>query len=229
MSITALQWSKVMETHSGYDLKLGPTNVDRLIRDPKCFGFFLSRYKFAGKMLRDCGSIIDVGCGDGIGTLGLLGETRAIVLGVDFDRSNIDYADRVLVPAVGVLRQGDVTRLTFRCGDFLTLEEIGWFDGLVCLDVIEHIDPDDGTAFIENMAATLTDGGVAVVGTPSLASAPFASEHSKVGHINLYDPDRFRSSLKRSFRQVFMFSMNDEVVHTGFDRLAHYLIAVAVK
>jgi hypothetical protein len=30
------------------------------------------------------------------------------------------------------------------------------------------------------------------------------------------------------FHDVFMFSMNDEVVHTGFHALAHYLFALCV-
>ncbi|MFM8835604.1 MAG: methyltransferase type 12, partial [Actinomycetota bacterium] len=32
--------------------------------------------------------------------------------------------------------------------------------------------------------------------------------------------------LKKYFHSVFMFSMNDEVVHTGFFPMSHYLIAV---
>ncbi len=28
------------------------------------------------------------------------------------------------------------------------------------------------------------------------------------------------------FHNVFMFSMNDEVVHTGYHRMAHYVIAL---
>jgi len=32
--------------------------------------------------------------------------------------------------------------------------------------------------------------------------------------------------LKNYFNNVFLFSMNDEVVHTGFNKMAHYLIAI---
>jgi hypothetical protein len=32
--------------------------------------------------------------------------------------------------------------------------------------------------------------------------------------------------MERYFHAVFLFSMNDEVVHTGFAPMAHYLIAV---
>jgi hypothetical protein len=33
--------------------------------------------------------------------------------------------------------------------------------------------------------------------------------------------------MERHFHSVFMFSMNDETVHTGYHSMAHYLIAVA--
>lgn len=37
-------------------------------------------------------------------------------------------------------------------------------------------------------------------------------------------PD-FKNTMQRYFHNVFMFSMNDEVVHTGFHPMAHYLLA----
>lgn len=35
-----------------------------------------------------------------------------------------------------------------------------------------------------------------------------------------------RKFLGGAFRDVFLFSMNDEVVHTGFTPMAHYLFAI---
>jgi hypothetical protein len=32
--------------------------------------------------------------------------------------------------------------------------------------------------------------------------------------------------MQRFFHNVFMFSMNDEVVHTGYHKMAHYLFAL---
>ncbi len=36
----------------------------------------------------------------------------------------------------------------------------------------------------------------------------------------------FKKTMEQYFNSVFVFSMNDEVVHTGFYPMAHYLIAV---
>ena len=72
-------------------------------------------------------------------------------------------------------------------------------------------------------------GGIAVWGTPNKDAQKHASARSKVGHINLFDANRFQKTLDGYFSQTFLFSMNDEVVHTGFNRMAHYLIAVCIK
>jgi 2-polyprenyl-3-methyl-5-hydroxy-6-metoxy-1,4-benzoquinol methylase len=231
MTLAAEKWHDVMESHSRYPLLWGPTDVDRFILDPKRIAFFMARYKFAAKMLRDCSSIIDVGCGSGMGTLTYLSDTGAKhVLGVDFEQVVIDHAVNHLCAAVQKLRPEDVERLTFACRDFSAGPYArGVHDGLSCMDVIEHVEPEKAWQFIQRIAATLTDNGIAVIGTPSLAGSAYASAHSQIGHINLYDPDRFRAELGQHFRHVFLFSMNDEIVHTGFDKMAHYLMALCVK
>ena len=33
--------------------------------------------------------------------------------------------------------------------------------------------------------------------------------------------------LKRHFNNVYIFSMNDEVLHTGFDSMSHYILAIS--
>lgn len=224
-------WRRVMESHSRARLMMGPTNVDRFLLDPKRLAFFFSRYKFAAKMLSRCNAIIDVGCGDGWGALTFASDTRAArIVGIDFDSSVIDYANDHLLPVVRDLRPVDAPRLSFNRRDLLTdLHEVAGYDGLACMDVIEHIYCEESAEFIRRLASSLTDNGVAVVGTPNAAAAEFGSPHSQIGHINMFHAPRLRASLEENFRHVFMFSMNDEVVHTGFDRLAHYYIVLCVK
>jgi hypothetical protein len=71
--------------------------------------------------------------------------------------------------------------------------------------------------------------GIAVFGMPSLESQKFASKASREGHVNCQTGEQLRTTLGRHFARVFMFSMNDEVVHTGFFPMAHYLIGVCVS
>ncbi|MCI5632323.1 hypothetical protein [Helicobacter sp.] len=47
-------------------------------------------------------------------------------------------------------------------------------------------------------------------------------------HVNCKSGEDFKEFCKKYFHHVFVFSMNDEVVHTGFYPMAHYLFALCV-
>ena len=49
---------------------------------------------------------------------------------------------------------------------------------------------------------------------------------SRAGHVNCLSGQDFKKFMKKHFDNVFIFSMNDEVVHTGFYKMSNYLIAV---
>ena len=61
---------------------------------------------------------------------------------------------------------------------------------------------------------------------PSLQSQQYASPLSKIGHINCKDCPDLRALMQRYYDHVFMFSMNDEVLHTGYFPMAQYLFAL---
>jgi hypothetical protein len=67
---------------------------------------------------------------------------------------------------------------------------------------------------------------VFIIVSPSIQSQAYASEGSKAGHINCKDHKGLKELMLKYFQNVFIFSMNDEVVHTGFYQMAHYLFAV---
>jgi hypothetical protein len=69
--------------------------------------------------------------------------------------------------------------------------------------------------------------GAAIVGMPSLESQTYASPPSKAGHINCKTETELRELMQQFFHNIFMFAMNDEVVHTGFGPMAHYRLALA--
>ena len=71
-------------------------------------------------------------------------------------------------------------------------------------------------AYLANLCDSLTDDGLLIIGTPSLESQLYASPLSKEGHINCKSSDELKALLEKYFTHVFMYSMNDEVVHTGF-------------
>ena len=99
-------------------------------------------------------------------------------------------------------------------------------DGIYSLDVIEHVSRGDEHAYLSNLRGSLTTDGVLIIGTPSLESQLHASPQSKIGHINCKSGAELKELLEKYFSHVFLFSMNDEVVHTGFYPMAHYLFAI---
>jgi len=184
--------------------------------DPRRLGILLSRYKFVAKMLSGRRDVGEVGCGDAFGTRVVLQEVTKVTV-YDFDPVFIEN-----------IRQRFTERWPIMAylHDIITGPLPRQHDGLYSLDVLEHIPRQDEHVYLVNLGASLTDDGVLIIGSPSVESQPYASPQSKAGHVNCKSGAEMRALLGHYFRNVFLFSMNDEVVHTGFYPMAHYLLAV---
>jgi hypothetical protein len=79
---------------------------------------------------------------------------------------------------------------------------------------------------LKNIVDSLVPHGVLLIGTPSLESQQYASPASRAGHVNCKTAEEIKQLLLNYFANVFIFSMNDEVIHTGFYPMAHYLFAL---
>ena len=186
-------------------------------QDPRRTLFTLARYKFVSKMFEGRKSVLEVGCADAFGTR-LVQQTVDHVTAVDFDPLFIADAKE---------RMDSNWRFEAFVHDMLSGPAPGSYDAVYALDVLEHIAPDLEDQFLQNCISPLDAQGVAIFGMPSLESQPFASPQSKAGHINCKTMPGFKKVMERHFHSVFMFSMNDETVHTGYHKMAHYLIALA--
>lgn len=204
----------------GKKFALGEFNAYHLISDPKRVGFLFARYKFVSKMLEGCEKVLEIGCQEGLGTL-LVAKSVKKLVATDFYRPHIESCVRRL--------RGFVKNVKFVGHDIIEGPIAEHFSGAYSLDVLEHIDPRQENAYMANVALSLEDNGVFIIGTPSLESQKYASLHSKKGHINCKGGEELRVFCKRYFQNVFMFGMNDEVVHTGFLPMAHYIFALCVN
>ena len=184
--------------------------------DPRRLVFTLSRYKFVAKMLEGLPEVLEVGCGDGFGTR-VVAQAVGNVKAVDFDPDFIKSAKACA---------SSKYKIEFDVHDMLSSPVAGQFSAAYCLDVLEHISPDVEKTFLKNILACLRDDGVLIVGMPSLESQEYASHFSKLGHVNCKTQPELRTVLGAYFANVFIFSMNDEVVHTGFGKMSHYNIAL---
>ncbi len=184
--------------------------------DPRRLGFVLARYKFVSKMFSGMDRVLEIGCADAFGTRIVLQEVNEIIA-ADFDPVFIEDARSRMHPS---------WKFDCKVHDMLKAPLVENFDGIFALDVIEHIKPAHENKFIKNMARSLQTHGVCIIGSPSIQSQAYASPASKAGHVNCKDAPSLKALMSKFFHNVFIFSMNDEVVHTGFYPMAHYLIAV---
>lgn len=198
------------------EARLGPWTSYSLMHDPKHMAFVLARYKFCAKMLSGFGDVLEVGCGDGFGAPILAQEVGRLTC-VDWEPRNIE---------------GNRRRLTFLKNTQFAVKDIsesppqGEYDGIINIDVIEHLEPEYEARFMDNMVAALRPHGVMIVGTPNETASQYATHRSDHQHINLKTAANLKQLMLRYFHNVFVFSMNDEVIHTGYYPMAHYLFAV---
>jgi len=184
--------------------------------DPKRLTFMLARYKFVAKMFAGMARVLEVGCGDAFATR-LVAQTVGKLTATDFDPVFVNDA---------IERQDGQWPFDCKVHDILSGPFGKDHDGVYSLDVLEHIAREQESLFIGNVAESLRPDGVFIVGTPSLESQQYASAPSRAGHVNCKSEPELRLLTEQFFSRVFVFSMNDEVVHTGYYPMAHYLFAV---
>lgn len=187
--------------------------------DPKRLAFTLARYKFVAKMLSGRKNVLEIGCADAFGTR-IVRQEVGDLTAVDFDPIFVDDVNQ---------RMSKKWRFNCFTHDMLAGPVPGKFDGIYALDVLEHIRPEDETQFLKNLTTSLAIHGVVVIGIPSLESQAYASEISRAGHVNCKSMPDLKATMENYFNTVFMFSMNDEVLHTGYHKMAHYLLAICCE
>lgn len=199
---------------------MGPWTSHIWRSDPRHLGFLLARYKFCAKMLQGKSHVMEVGCGDAFGTAVVLQTVRTVHC--------IDFEPLVLNEAARHMPAEFLDRCTFAVHDMVGGPVQRLLDAVYSLDVIEHIPPAREKHFMAHICASLTPQGVCILGTPNADAQRHASAASNKGHVNLKSADTLRATLMDHFYNAFVFSMNDEVVHTGFYPMAHYLLGVGV-
>lgn len=205
---------KVKEKHG--IARLGIMANESWNQDPKRTLFTLARYKFVARMLSGRKRVLEVGCADAFGTR-IVQQAVGKVTAVDFDPIFIADVNERINPHWPI---------EAFVHDMLAGPVPGEFDAAYALDVLEHIAARDEHRFVANTVRSLTPEGVAIFGMPSLELQTHASPQSKAGHVNCKSGEELKATLERHFHSVFIFSMNDEVVHTGFYPMAHYLLAL---
>lgn len=200
---------------------LGSRASYELHHDPRHLVFVLSRYKFAAKMLANRGRILEVGVGDGFGAI-LVAQAGNHIVGLDIEPFAFESA-----ADIGWTRD----RMQFATHDMTTgpYQAGGLFDAAYSIDVIEHIPPELEERFMRNMVDSVGPTGCLLIGTPNQSADQYASANARAQHVNLKTHVSLLALMQRYFHNVFMFGMNDEVLHTGFAPMCHYLFAIGAQ
>ena len=200
------------------EISLGAPSSYSLVNDPKHLSFVLARYKFCAKMLANKKTVMEVGSLDGFG-LPLIAQAVDHVYCVDWDERGLESISRRLLPYLK-----NVTLIHLDLNEKCPNINV---DAAFSIDVIEHLDPENEHTFIRNVLSCLPSDGVLITGTPNVSASQYASQCSAVQHINLKSMRTLHQLMQEYFDNVFMFGMNDEVLHTGYPQMCHYIWSLA--
>lgn len=129
----------------------------------------LKDYDFRGKR------VLDVGCG--IGDLAFMLNARgADVVGIELDATKV-------ATATSVARRQHFEQLRFIAGDVTRLAqmELGQFDAIFCLALLEHIQ--DDVALLRQMQRMLRSGGLFVMEVPNARRHTIPQVEAEDGHM----------------------------------------------
>ena len=196
-----------------------PSNISEILcRDPRLIGFVAARHKFVAKILEGL-DILEVGCQEGFGTMFVAPYVQSITC-IDFYPPFVDGFQKYMAPYLPncSVKQGDITKEFFQ----------GPFEGAFALDVLEHIEASEEHLFWSNLCKSITPTATAIVGMPSLESQAYASEASKLGHVNCKTGSDLKKVASEFFSSVVILSMNDEMLHNGYLPMSHYIFALCI-
>jgi len=187
--------------------------------DPKHFVFVGARYKFCAQMLAGMNRVLEVGCGDGFGSA-IVADTVENLLCVDINEPLLEENRK---------RNDFLENVSYECFDFRIEARQDRFDGIFLVDVLEHIYPSEEEPFLSHIVESLSPHGTLIIGTPNAAADRYASTYSQRAHVNTKTFKALKVLCDERFHHVFLFGMNDEVLHTGYPAMCHYLWALCVE
>ncbi len=211
-------WLSIRQPPPTRPLTFGWATGQAYLSDPRMIAFIAARYKFVGKMLSGSPSALEIGCGDAFGAP-MVAQAVQTLICTDIDEQTLaDNRQRLAV----------FPNITFAYHDFRAESYPKVADTAYLVDVIEHIFPEEEEPFLRNIARSLLPYGACLIGTPNQTAERYASVHSRAGHVNLKTHETLSSACLKVFHRIFLFSMNDELVHTGYHPMAHYIWALCV-
>lgn len=198
-------------------ITLGANSSAWFRKDPRAMAYTAGKYAFVAEMLKGAEHVLEIGCGDGFGSVILAQHVRRLTA--------IDFYEPHIVEADAHSARGNIKYIW---ADWLrwAWAQMSAYDAIACLDVLEHVDPAQENDFVDLVARSLADHGTFLCGMPTLNSQAHASEHGRAGHINCQHPAQITATLRNYFANVFSFGMIDGAVNVGPEAMRQYQLNI---
>jgi 2-polyprenyl-3-methyl-5-hydroxy-6-metoxy-1,4-benzoquinol methylase len=149
-------WLSVEKNMQPDLIKLGRYTTQAYIQDPIRLSFITSRYKFCARLLQGKESVLEIGCGDGFGA-GIVAQMVEKLVCTDINEKLLEQNRQMMA---------FFKNISFEYFDFRDSAFSKPMDAIYLIDTIEHIYPEEEHAFMTNLAASLKEFGVCIIGTP---------------------------------------------------------------
>lgn len=169
--------------------------------DPAAFFFRMARYKFIWRHLRPTDRVLELACGDGMGSY-FLATGASKVVGVDLEPEFIDHATRTFVRE----------NLRFECGNALTHRDEEPHDVVLALNLLDILAPEEKERLHETVTRALSPAGCAYYAGVNAAFRHLGTDRRKEMHKEEQTAQQYRHMLEAWFERVDIYSMNDEFV-----------------
>ncbi len=118
----------------------------------------IARYRFAAEFIGEGDVVLDAGCGAGYGSA-IIAAKAGSVIGVDISGEAVGFA----------LATYQRKNVTFLCEDLARFtRKDGEFDGVACIETLEHLAPELCRSFMRAVRRLLKPGGVLIASSPML-------------------------------------------------------------
>ncbi|MEW6237343.1 MAG: class I SAM-dependent methyltransferase [Candidatus Omnitrophota bacterium] len=196
-------------------ITLPPEYASFIEKDMLRFLIRLARYKFVARLIKKSDCLLEIGSGSGLGCI-FLSQHCTEATGVELKCTEIEEARSI----------NRRSNCKFIQGDLFELNLPEKFDVVIALDVIEHLTVEQGNRLIAAMASRCKPHGMIVIGSPSIYSYPYQSPLSQASHVHCYEQEELMTLIDQYYHRTIAFTMNDELVHTGYSKMAWYYFAI---